>query len=147
MSYIAQGGAVQKTLRLALFDWSNNITAIGGEYNVSLLDDTYTSSPTITNSTEINLGAGHYLAQAYSSFARSSTSDNIQFQLYLDGLAVGMPGNTDLHLGNNCDEASCEFTVESPTSLLTLRLLAIESGTSVPSLDGDCRIILWKVAL
>lgn len=147
MSYIAQGGNVSRTLRLALFDWSNNITAIGGEYNLSLLDDTYASSPTITNLTEINLGAGHYLAQAYSSFTRSSTSDNIQFQLYLDGLAVGMPGNTDMFQGNNCDEASCEFTVESSTSLLTLRLLAIESGTSVPSLDGDCRIILWKVAL
>lgn len=147
MSYMAPGGTAPKTLRLALFDWSNNITAIGGEYNISLLDDTYASSPAITNLTEINLSAGHYLAQAYSSFSRSAASDNIQFQFYLDGAVVGMPGNTDLFGGVNCDEASCEFTVESSTSLLTLRLLAIESGTSVPSLDSDCRILLWKVSL
>ena len=147
MTYTVDGGTQLKTQRLALFNWSNNITAIGGSYNVSLLDDTYPSSPTITNSTEINLSAGHYLAQAYSSFTRTTASDNVQFKLYLDGSAVGMPGNTDMFQGHNCDEASAEFTVSSGTSLLTLRLVAIESGTSVPTLDSDCRIILWKVAL
>jgi len=145
MSYKAQGGTAQKTLRLALFDWSNNITAIGGEYNVSLLDDTYASSPAITNSTEINLSAGHYLAQAYSSFTRTTASDNVQFKFYLDGSAVGELGNTDMYVGRNCDEATAEFSVDS-SSLLTLRLLAIEIGTSVPSLDADCRILLWKVS-
>lgn len=145
MSYKAQGGTAQKTLRLALFNWSNNITAIGGEYNVSLLDDTYPSSPAITNSTEINLSAGHYLAQAYSSFTRTTASDNIQFKFYLDGSAVGELGNTDMYVGRNCDEATAEFSVDS-SSLLTLRLLAIEVGTSVPSLDADCRVILWKVS-
>ena len=98
MSYAAPGGTAQKTLRLAMFTWSNNITATGGEYNISLLDDTYLSSPTITNSTEINLGAGHYLAQAYSSFTRTTASDNVQFKLYLDGSAVGEFGNTDIQL-------------------------------------------------
>ena len=145
MSYKAQGGTAQKTLRLALFDWSNNITAIGGEYNVSLLDDTYASSPSITNSTEINLSAGHYLAQAYSSFTRTTASDNVQFKFYLDGSAVGELGNTDMYVGRNCDEATAEFSVDS-LSLLTLRLLAIEVGTSVPSLDADCRILLWRVS-
>ena len=144
MSYAAPGGTAQKTLRLAMFTWSNNITATGGEYNISLLDDTYLSSPTITNSTEINLGAGHYLAQAYSSFTRTTASDNVQFKLYLDGSAVGEFGNTDMYVGRNCDEATAEFSVAS-SSLLTLRLLAIEVGTSVPSLDSDCRILLWKV--
>jgi len=145
MSYKAQGGTAQKTLRLALFNWSNNITAIGGEYNVSLLDDTYPSSPAITNSTEINLSAGHYLAQAYSSFTRTTASDNVQFKFYLDGSAVGELGNTDMYVGRNCDEATAEFSVDS-SSLLTLRLLAIEIGASVPSLDADCRILLWKVS-
>jgi hypothetical protein len=138
------GGTVQKTLRLALFDWSNNITAIGGEYNVSLLDDTYASSPAITNSTEINLSAGHYLAQAYSSFTRTTATDNVQFKFYLDGSAVGEIGNTDMYQGRNCDAATAEFSVDS-SSLLTLRLAAIEIGTSVPSLDADCRLLLWKV--
>ena len=145
MSYKAQGGTAQKTLRLALFDWSNNIAAIGGEYDVSLLDDTYASSPAITNSTEINLSAGHYLAQAYSSFTRTTASDNVQFKFYLDGSAVGELGNTDMYVGRNCDEATAEFSVDS-SSLLTLRLLAIEIGTSVPSLDADCRILLWRVS-
>ena len=147
MSFTASEGTVQKTLRLCLLNWSNNITGIGDEYNISLLDDTYTSSPSVTNSTEINLTAGCYFAIAYSSFTRTSASDNIQFKFYLDGTAIGMLGNTDMFQGDNCDEASAEFTVSSGTSLLTLRLVAIESGTSVPSLDGDCRIILWKVAL
>jgi len=142
---MAPGGTAQKTLRLALFNWSNNITAIGGEYNVSLLNDTYASSPTVTNSTEINLGAGHYLAQAYSSFTRTTVSDNIKFKFHLDGSAVGEFGNTDMYVGRNCDEATAEFSVDS-SSLLTLRLLAIEIGTSVPSLDADCRVLLWKVS-
>ena len=146
MSYMAPGGTAQKTLRLALFDWSNNITAIGGEYDVGLLSDTFSASPTVTNSTEINLSPGHYLALAYSSFTRSTTSDNVQFKFYLDGSAVGMPGNTDMFQGANCDEASCEFTTDA-SSLLTLRLTAIESGTSVPSLDADCRILVWRVSL
>lgn len=144
MSYMAPGGTAQKTLRLALFDWSNNITAIGGEYNVSLLNDTYASSPTVTNSTEINLNAGHYLAQAYPSFTRSTSSDNVQFQFYLDGSAVGILGNTDMYQGHNCDESTCEFSIDA-AALLTLRLIAIEVGTSVPFLDSDCRIVLWKV--
>lgn len=145
MSYIAKGGTVQKTLRFALFDWSNNITVIGDEYNVSLLGDTFLSSPAITNSTEINLGAGHYLAQAYSSFTRTTASDNVQFEFFLDGSAVGELGNTDTYQGRSCDEATAEFSVDS-SSLLTVRLKAIEVGTSVPSLDSDCRISLWKVA-
>lgn len=145
MSYIAQGGTVKKTLRFALFSWSNNITAVGGEYNISLLDDTFSSSPTITNSTEINLSAGHYLAQAYSSFTRTVASDNIQFEFFLDGSAVGELGNTDTYQGRNCDEATAEFSVGS-SSLLTVRLKAIEIGTSVPLLDSDCRVLLWKVA-
>ena len=141
MTYVTTG-AINRRLECASLQWSS-----GGSRNpcpLTLLNHNWATAPVVNGTGDgLTLPSGSYMASAYVYATRSSSSQNILFQFYLGGSAVGMSGNTDVYSnGSNVDQADVEFTITSTTTL-ELKITGVES--SIPTLTSSCRIILWRV--
>lgn len=127
-------------LEIAVLTWGG-APSVGQPFALTLLDSTWAPSPTV-NATSLSLIAGDYLVQAYSASTRTGSSQNLKYGWYVDGVLVGMVGQTDLMDGRNNDIAEAVFSVQS-SATLELRLVA--QNSTLPTLTSDCRIVVWRV--
>ena len=144
MTYVSDGLNKTKNLQLAYIRWSG--TPSLNTFMTFTVDQelptSFITSLTQTN-TEINLPAGHYFAQAYIDYTRSSTSDNNQFGWFVNGSLSGHYGASDYYNGNNtCDVAEAAFTLNAAG---TLRLkITGASGSTLTLNDPHCLCIIWR---
>jgi len=146
MTYTSSGLDVNKSLYMTSLTWSG--TASTNTYMTFTIDDelpsAFISSLTSSN-TEINLPAGHYFAQAYADYTRSSTSDNCQFSWYVDGSQNGHYGAVDFYNSKSSDVAETSFTLTS-AGILRLRITA-QSGNNVTLNSSHCLALIWRVTI
>ena len=142
MTYFT-AGTVKRRLECAFLQWSS-----GGSVNtacpLTLLNHNWSSSPVINGTGDgLVLPAGSYMASAYVYATRTTATQNVLFQFFLGGSAIGMSGNSDVYQnGANVDQADAEFTLTS-SNTLELKITVVES--SIPTLLPYCRIVLWRV--
>jgi hypothetical protein len=143
MSYQAKG-FVKKRLMVAFFQWGSG-GAVNTACPLTLLAHTWSDAPVINGGGDgVVLPQGAYMASAYVYATRATASQNIRFQFYLDGAAVGMAGTSDVYLnGSNVDQADCEVVVPSGEATIELKITGVE--TSIPTLASDCRLVLWRI--
>ena len=125
-------------------NWSG--TASTNTYMTFTINDELPSAfiTSLTNSaTEINLPAGHYFAQAYADYSRSSVNDNCQFSWYLNGSQEGHYGAVDFYNSKSSDVAEASFTLTS-AGVLKLRITA-QSGSNVILNNSHCMALIWRV--
>ena len=144
MTYTSSGLDINKALHMTSLTWSG--TASTNTYMTFTIDDelpsAFISSLTSSN-TEINLPAGHYFAQAYADYTRSSSSDNCQFSWYVDGSQNGHYGAVDFYNSKSSDVAETSFTLTS-AGILRLRITA-QSGSNVTLNSSHCLALIWRV--
>jgi|TARA_R100000084_G_C4621315_1_gene133302 hypothetical protein len=142
MTY-AKGANETKALKVAYIRWSG--TASLNTYMTFTVDQelpsSFITSLTQTN-TEINLPVGHYFAQAYIDYTRSSTNDNNQFGWFVDGTLSGHYGSSDYYHANTCDVAETAFTLES-AGALRLKITGV-NGSAASLNDPHCVAIIWR---
>ena len=143
MTYASNGLNRTNDLQLAYLRWSG--TPSLNTFMTFTIDQelptSFITSLTQTN-TEINLPAGHYFAQAYIDYTRTSTSQNNQFAWFVNGSLSGHYGSSDYYHTNTCDVAETAFTLNSAG---TLRLkITGASGSTVTLNDPHCVCIIWR---
>ena len=147
MSYISKRDGSQyenRRLQIAEITLSGQ-PALNGYYNLSVTQNTYDYVPTITNSNELNLGAGKYQGLINLSVTRSTNSDNYQFKAELNGSVVGKSGQTAAYLNDVVDPAEFEIDLSS-AGILKIKCVGVES--SAPTLEASqSKLWLWRVAL
>lgn len=144
MTYSTGGLKVKKALSMTSLNWSG--TASTNTYMTFTIDDELPSAfiTSLTNlDTEINLPAGHYFAQAYADYSRSSVNDNCQFSWYLNGSQEGHYGAVDFYNSKSSDVAEASFTLTS-AGVLRLRITA-QSGSNVTLNNSHCMALIWRV--
>lgn len=144
MTYSTGGLKIKKALSMTSLNWSG--TASTNTYMTFTIDDELPSAfiTSLTNSaTEINLPAGHYFAQAYADYSRSSVNDNCQFSWYLNGSQEGHYGAVDFYNSKSSDVAEASFTLTS-AGVLRLRITA-QSGSNVTLNNSHCMVLIWRV--
>lgn len=134
----------KERLAVTFCSWSSlGSEAVGDLFQISVLNSTYTTPPSVQNGTDLVLAAGHYYAQVYCDITRPSASQrNVRFVCTVDGVDVGLYGHSDFYLNQNNDVAEAEFTLTS-SGVFGVRLLALES--SLPTVTSNSRIVLWCV--
>ena len=143
MTYSTSGLQIQKSLSMTTLNWSG--TATTNTYLTFSIDDEVPSAfiTNLTNSdTEINLPAGHYYAQAYSDYTRTSTSQNCQFSWYDDGSQSGHYGAVDFYNNKSSDVAETTFSLTN-SGILRLRITA-QNSTAVTLNSSHCLAIIWR---
>ena len=143
MTYSTSGLQIQKSLSMTKLNWSG--TAKTNTYLTFSIDDEVPSAfiTNLTNSdTEINLPAGHYYAQAYSDYTRTSTSQNCQFSWYVDGSQSGHYGAVDFYNNKSSDVAETTFSLTN-SGILRLRITA-QNSTAVTLNSSHCLAIIWR---
>ena len=148
MTYVSDGLNKTKNLQLAYIRWSG--TPSLNTFMTFTVDQelptSFITSLTQTN-TEINLPAGHYFAQAYIDYTRSSTSDNCKFYWFVDNTQTGHYGASDyfnhsIYEGSTSDVAEAAFTLSSAGAL---RLKITDTAGSTLTLnDPHCICIIWR---
>ena len=149
MTYVSDGLNKTKDLQLAYLRWSG--TPSLNTFMTFTVDQelptSFITSLTQTN-TEINLPAGHYFAQAYIDYTRSSaTGDNCKFYWFVDDTQTGHYGASDFfnrttNSGSTSDVAEAAFTLSSAG---TLRLKITDTAGSTLTLnDPHCICIIWR---
>jgi len=144
MTYSTGGLKIKKALSMTSLNWSG--TASTNTYMTFTIDDELPSAfiTSLTKSaTEINLPAGHYFAQAYADYSRSSVNDNCQFSWYLNGSQEGHYGAVDFYNSKSSDVAETSFTLTS-AGVLRLRITA-QSGSNVTLNNSHCIALIWRV--
>jgi hypothetical protein len=144
MTYSTGGLKIKKALSMTSLNWSG--TASTNTYMTFTINDELPSAfiTSLTNSaTEINLPAGHYFAQAYADYSRSSVNDNCQFSWYLNGSQEGHYGAVDFYNSKSSDVAETSFTLTS-AGVLRLRITA-QSGSNVTLNNSHCIALIWRV--
>lgn len=144
MTYVSDGLNRTNDLQLAYLRWSGTPTL--NTYMTFTVDQevpsTFITSLTQAN-TEINLPAGHYFAQAYIDYTRSSTSDNCQFTWFVDGSTSGHYGASDFfNDSRTSDVAETAFTLNS-AGALRLKITGI-NGSTLTLNDPHCVCIIWR---
>jgi len=131
-------------LAVTFCDWSSLGTeGVGDLFQISVINSTYTASPTVQNGTDLLLSAGHYYAQVYCDISRpSSSQQNIRFSVNVDGVDIGQYGHSDFYLNQNNDVAEAEFTLTS-SGVFGVSLLALENA--LPTVTTNSRVVLWRV--
>lgn len=107
----------------------------------------FITSLTQTN-TEINLPAGHYFAQAYIDYTRSSaTADNCRFHWFVNNTQTGHYGASDFIDGSTVSGSTSDVA-EAAFSLIsagTLRLKITDTtGSTLTLNDPHCICIIWR---
>lgn len=144
MTYVTGGLQSYKDLQIASLSWSGTPTLNSYlAFSISSeLPTSFISSLTNAN-TEINLPAGHYYAQAYIDFTRSSTSDTFEFKWELGGVIRGHIGQTDLMNSRSSDVAETTFELTS-SDVLRLKVTGA-NGSAVTLNSSHCMILIWRV--
>lgn len=142
MTYSTSGLHIKKSLSMATLNWSG--TATLNTYLTFNIDDEVPSAfITLTNSsTEINLPAGHYYAQAYCDYTRASTSQNCQFSWYVNGSQSGHYGAVDFYNSKSSDVAETTFSLTN-AGVLRLRITA-QNNAAVTLNTSHCLAIIWR---
>lgn len=143
MTYVSDALNRTNDLQLAYLRWSGTPTL--NTFLTFTIDQelptSFINSLTQTN-TEINLPAGHYFAQAYIDYTRTSTSQNNQFGWFVNGSLSGHYGSSDYYHTNTCDVAETAFSLNSSG---TLRLkITGENGSTMTLNDPHCVCIIWR---
>ena len=144
MTYAASGLNRSVDLQIAELEWSGTPTT--NTHMTFTIDQelpsSFIASLTQTN-TEINLPAGHYFAQAYIDYTRTSTSDNCQFAWFVNGTLSGHYGASDYYHNNTCDVAETAFTLDNAGAL---RLKITGTNNSTLTLNSPhCVCLIWRV--
>ena len=147
MSYISKrDGSSFESRRLQIAEVPiSGAPALNGYFDLSVTQSTFDSTPTITNSTELNLDSGAYQAFATLAVTRSANADNYQFKIEVDGTLIGVPGQTAAYLNDIFDPADCEFEL-SASKLLKIKVVGVESNA--PTLESNqSRLWIWIVVV
>jgi len=148
MTYVSDGLNKTNDLQIAYIRWSGTPTL--NTYMTFTVDQevpsTFITSLTQTN-TQINLPAGHYFAQAYIDYTRSSaTADNCQFAWFVNNSLSGHYGASDYYYDNpspnTTDVAETAFTLDT-TGTLKLKITGA-SGSTLTLNDPHCLCIIWR---
>lgn len=144
MTYIADGLNQFADLSMAYIRWSG--TPSVNTFMTFTIDQelpaAFITSLTQTN-TEINLPAGHYFAQAYIDYTRSSTAHNNRFEWFVNGSQSGHVGSSDYYHSNTCDVAESAFSL-SAAGTLRLKITGV-TGSVMTLNNPHCAVILWRV--
>lgn len=132
-----------KKLECAIFQWSSG--GLGNACPLVLIDHNWTTAPVLTSGSDgLTLPAGYYMSTAYVYATRTVASHNCQFQFFVNSVAVGVPGNTDVYLNYaHTDQADVEFEV---TSSDTLELKITNREALIPTITTESRLVVWRVA-
>lgn len=144
MTYTKSGLNIKKPLSIATLNWSGSATV--NTYLTFAIDQELPSAfiTSLTNSsTEINLPAGHYYAQAYVDYTRAVTNETCQFSWIVNGSQSGHYGAVDFHNSKSSDVAETTFTLSS-AGILRLQITA-QNNTAVTLNSSHCLAILWRV--
>ena len=143
MTYVSDGLNRTNDLQIAYIRWSG--TPSVNTFMTFTIDQelptSFITSLTQTN-TEINLPTGHYFAQAYLDYTRTSTSQNNQFSWFLNGTQSGHYGSSDFYHSNTCDVAETAFTLDS-AGALRLKITGV-NGSTLTLNDPHCVCIIWR---
>ena len=143
MTYVSDGLNRTNDLQIAYIRWSG--TPSVNTFMTFTIDQelptSFITSLTQTN-TEINLPTGHYFAQAYLDYTRTSTSQNNQFSWFLNGTQSGHYGSSDFYHANTCDVAETAFTLDS-AGTLRLKITGV-NGSTLTLNDPHCVCIIWR---
>jgi hypothetical protein len=143
MTYVSDGLNLTRNLKLAYLTWSG--TPSLNTFMTFTIDQelpsSFITSLTQTN-TEINLPAGHYFAQAYIDYTRSSTADNCAFAWFVNGTQSGHNGASDYYYGDTSDVAETAFTLNS-SGTLRLKVFGV-NGSTLTLNDPHCICIIWR---
>jgi len=145
MSYMASptGTYATKTLEVAMFRWGATSQGVAATLTA---DASTWATPPVESGGVLTLPPGHYYALATCGLTRSSASSNVRFSFYLDSVAVGKTGQSDMYLsvnGLNCDTAECAFTVPTgSTATLELRVVGVE--TPFPTITTDSAFVVMR---
>jgi len=144
MTYVSDGLNLTNDLQVAYLRWSG--TPSLNAYMTFTIDQevpsTFITSLTQAD-TQINLPAGHYFAQAYIDYTRTSTSQNNQFAWLVNGTVNGHKGSSDYFHSNTCDVAETAFTLDS-AGTLRLQITGV-NGSTLSLNDPHCVAIIWRV--
>ena len=143
MTYFTGGLNVTKDVKITELTWSGTPSLnTYMTFNIEQeLPSAFITSLTLTD-TEINLPTGHYFAQAYVDYTRSSTSDVAQFSWYVNGSQSGHYGAVDFYNNKSSDVAETTFSLSS-VGTLRLRITAT-SGSNVTLNNPHCVCIIWR---
>jgi len=142
MTYVTNGLNKYENFQLAYLRWSGTPT-LGTQMTFTVdqqLPSTFITS--ITNNTQINLPPGHYFAQAYIDYTRTTTSQNNQFAWFVNGSASGHYGSSDYYHYNTCDVAETAFTLNS-SGTLHLEITGV-NGSTLTLNNPHCIAIIWR---
>ena len=144
MTYSTSGLNITKSLSMAALNWTGTATT-NTDMTFTIEDQVPSSFITslTSSNTEINLPVGHYFAQAYCDYTRSSTSDNNQFSWYVNSTQSGHYGAVDFYNSKSSDVAETEFTLTS-AGVLTLKITA-QNGSAVTLNNSHCLALIWRV--
>ena len=141
MTYFGPQPSRQR-LELAVFSWTHKASqTVSQSFDISLLHTTWDPAPVVSTGDTLTLPAGHYFAQAFSSISRTTGSQNIAYQFYVDGEAVGLKGQSDFFNNLDNDVADAVFSLTSPATL-SLRLTGLNGA--LPTVLSNSRIALWR---
>ena len=132
---------VDRRLECAVCSWGGS-PAVGSAFDVTLINHTWSVAPSISGS-EITLPAGHYSASAWVAVTRTNSSQNLRFHFTLDGVALGLPGQTDMYLNSHCDAADAEFSVDANATSV-LRIICEGVEVSLPTITTNSRLVIWR---
>lgn len=141
MTYFGPQPSVQK-LECALFEWTNKPSQTTEQaFNISLISHNWSPAPSVSSGDSVVLPAGNYFAQAFCTISRTSGSQNIRYKFRLNGVGVGMYGQSDFYSSKDNDVADAVFELTTTTTL-TLNLIGIEG--SLPTVLDNSRIVIWR---
>lgn len=144
MTYFS--GVARPRASVAIFEWAPKAGhSVGDLFDLSLVSHTFEATPSLTGGDSVNLAQGDYMAQAFIYAEKVSASQNLRFQFYIDGVAVGVYGQTDMMDNVQADTADAVFQVGEGGASFDLRLISVEN--SMPTIvPAHSWIVLWRVA-
>ena len=144
MTYFSDGLNLKNDLQVAYLKWSGtpNLNTHMTFTIDQELPNSFIDSLTQTD-TEINLPTGHYFAQAYIDYTRTSTNQNNQFAWFVNGTISGHYGSSDYYHANTCDVAETAFSLDA-AGTLRLKITGV-NGSSLTLNDPHCIVVIWRV--
>jgi hypothetical protein len=115
--------------------------AVNQYYTLTAQDDNYSASYSGSGTTTLTLPAGHYFARCTISITRAAASQNIQFELELDGVSGDRIGVTGWHNDLKSDYAAHAFTL---TTSGALRVKVLNFENSAPTVTSNSRLWIWR---
>jgi len=116
---------------------------VGSYYTLTAGGDNYSSSYSGSGTTTITLPSGFYMARCTLSITRSTSNQNIQFVVEVDGSDGDRMGITGWYNNLRGDYSEHAFTLTT-SGELKVRVTAFEA--SAPTVTNNSRLWLWRVA-